>query len=258
MPSKKILLFNQKKMLLKNLGSHFILPDFNAMAIDNNKNYFIGNFNGANCYALECEFMHTLDDCEWLPIKTAMELCSKEWFGVIARACQLIEWDKNHQYCGKCGEKTTLVENHFERRCNHCHLFFFSKISPAIIVLIKKENSLLMARKKEFPEGVYALIAGFVEPGETFEETVHREAYEEVGIAVKNIVYAGSQSWPFPDSLMVAFYADYAGGEICYNDGEIEHADWYDANNLPGFPSSSISIAKKMIDDFCNGKGSPP
>ena len=250
MTPKKILIFNQKKILVKNSERHFSLPDFNDINCSDIKNYFIGNFNGANCYALEYELDNKNDAYEWMPIKAAMELCGKEWFGVIARACQLIEWDKNHQYCGKCGGKTTLVKNQFERRCNKCHLFFFSKISPAIIVLIKKENKILMARKKEFPEGVYALIAGFVEPGETFEETVHREAHEEVGISVKNLVYAGSQSWPFPDSLMVAFHADYAGGEIQYNDGEIEHADWYDAKNLPGFPSSSISIAKKMIDDF--------
>lgn len=107
-----------------------------------------------------------------------------------------------------------------------------------------------MARSPHFAPGVYGLIAGFVDPGENIEEAVHREVKEEVGLKIKNLVYYGSQPWPFPDSLMLAFTADYESGEIVMEPGEIEAAGWYKYNNLPGLPSSTLSIGMKLIMDF--------
>ena len=107
-----------------------------------------------------------------------------------------------------------------------------------------------MARGPHFLPGVYALIAGFVESGESLEETVHREVLEEVGIYVKNLSYYGSQPWPFPDSLMIAFKADYASGDIAIDRKEIEEAGWYRYDNLPGRPSTSASISSKLLDDY--------
>lgn len=167
-----------------------------------------------------------------------------------ARAYQIIQWDKNHHYCGRCGQATQKKPDTFERRCDSCKLFFFPKISPSIIVMVRKGKQILLARKAQFAPGIYALIAGFVEPGESLEDALHREVKEEVGITVKNIRYFGSQPWPFPDSLMLAFTADYAGGEIVLADGELEAADWYDAEHLPGLPSSAVSISRQLIDSF--------
>jgi len=249
-PSKKFFIFSQNKILLQKINERYELPSF--FLTDNvATNHFIGNFNGVDCIACENDsFDPLLENEVWVSLKSAMECLSSIWFNVIARAYQIIRWDKNHCYCGKCGNKTLRIQNQFGKYCAQCELQFFPKISPAVITLIQKENKILMARKKEFPPGVYALIAGFVEPGETIEETVHRETYEEVGIFVKNIKYVGSQSWPFPDSLMMAFTAEYESGDIAYHDGEIEHADWYSTDNIPGYPSSSTSIAYKMIADF--------
>lgn len=133
-----------------------------------------------------------------------------------------------------------------------CHLSFFPRISPSIIVLIKKADHLLMARSPHFLPGVYGLIAGFIDAGESIEEAVHREVKEEVGLKIKNLSYFGSQQWPFPDSLMIAFTADYCSGDITINPDEIEEAGWYKYNNLPGRPQTSVSIASKLIDNFIN------
>lgn len=173
-----------------------------------------------------------------------------DWHSLIAKASSAINWDKMHQFCGHCGTKTVHQPPAFERLCPNCHHVFYPRISPSIIVLIQKESKILMARSPHFAAGVYGLIAGFVEIGESIEEAVHREVFEEVGLKIKNLRYFGSQSWPFPDSLMLGFFADHAGGEIHIDNQEIIEAGWFDKNNLPGYPSSSISIAQQLIEAF--------
>lgn len=247
---KKYFIFYQQQLCLYHHHEKFILPDDLDADIKSNITYKIGIFNDIECYAIELVLIDENSKYQFFPLKSAMEKIGKMWFSAASRAHQIIRWDQNHQFCGKCGNKTHQVTHQFEKHCDHCHLSFFPKLSPAIIVLIKKENQILMARQKNFPPGVYGLIAGFVEAGESLEETVHREVYEEVGIRVNNIRYYGSQPWPFPDSLMMGFTADYESGEIACLDGELENAGWFDAGSIPGYPSSSNSIARKMIDDF--------
>jgi NAD+ diphosphatase len=119
------------------------------------------------------------------------------------------------------------------------------------MVRITRGDEILMARSPRFPPGMYSVLAGFVDPGETLEQTMHREVMEEVGLKIKNLQYFTSQSWPFPHSLMIAFSADYAGGEIRLEDPEIEEAAWFSRDNMPKIPST-ISIARKMVDDYLN------
>ncbi len=183
-------------------------------------------------------------------LRQALSLLPGEQYGIAVRACSILNWDKQHQYCGACGGKTVHPRQDFERVCTQCQLSFFPRISPSIVVLIRKGDQLLMARSPHFPAGVYGLIAGFVDAGESLEETVHREVKEEVGITIKNLSYFDSQPWPFPDSLMMGFTADYAAGEIRIDQNEIEAADWYAHDQLPGRPSISCSIGAVLIDDF--------
>lgn len=183
-------------------------------------------------------------------LRQALTLLDDSQYRLAAKAWSVINWDRNHQFCSRCGVGTVHLKQNFERTCPACDLSFFPRISPSIIVLIKKEDEVLMARSPHFPPGVYALIAGFVDPGERIEDTVHREVMEEVGLEIKNLKYYGSQSWPFPDSLMLAFTADYASGEITMDPNEIEDAGWYKYNQLPGLPSSPISISMKLLNDF--------
>lgn len=185
-----------------------------------------------------------------IPFKKALELIDHEWYHFAVKAYAIINWDKNNQYCGRCGGKTIHQSNIFERVCSKCSLPFYPRISPSIIVRITKGTEILMARGNHFAPGVYALIAGFIEVGENIEEAIHREVKEEVGIEINHLQYFGSQSWPFPDSLMIAFTAEYAGGELIIDKTEIEEAGWYHYDNLPGKPSNSISIAGQLIDDF--------
>jgi NAD+ diphosphatase len=139
------------------------------------------------------------------------------------------------------------------KECPGCGFLSFPRISPAVIVLVEKENRVLLARVKRFTTELYSVLAGFVEPGETLEETVRREVEEEVGIKVKNLRYFGSQPWPFPDSLMIGFTADYESGEIKIDETEIADAGWYDPDRLPTIPGK-ISIARELIDWFVNAK----
>jgi len=135
------------------------------------------------------------------------------------------------------------------KECPQCGLLHFPRLAPAIIVLVERGHKLLLARSRHFPPGLYSVIAGFVEPGETLEEAVVREVREEVGVAIKDIRYFDSQPWPFPHSLMIGFTAAYAGGKISLDDMEIEDAGWFTADNLPTLPGK-ISISRRLIDRF--------
>jgi NAD+ diphosphatase len=184
------------------------------------------------------------------PLRKAFELLGEEWFNICVKAYSIINWDKNHQYCGRCGHLTVHQSPGFERLCLNCQLLMYPRISPSIIVLIQKGHEVLMARSPHFSPGAFGLIAGFVEIGESIEEAVHREVQEEVGIKIKNLQYFGSQPWPFPDSLMIGFMADYANGEIMIDNKEIEAAAWYNYNELPPRSASKINIAARLIDHF--------
>lgn len=245
----KFFIFLKHQLLLLQANNQYELPSYNVSK--ETKILPIGFHNQTECFVISIESELHLDSSHtWQTLRFALENLESPWQNVLSRAYQIMLWDLNHQFCGRCGKETLSLTGKIEKYCENCHLSFFPRISPAIIVLIKKDDQILMARKKEFAKGIYGLIAGFSEPGETLEETVHREVYEEVGLRVKNICYTGSQPWPFPDSLMLSFTADYESGEISLNDGELEEANWYHIDNLPGRPSSSISIAYRMIENY--------
>ena len=176
---------------------------------------------------------------------------SDDLFAIAARAVQIMAWHSTHQFCGRCATPTIQLPTERAKRCPNCELRQYPRLSPAVIMLIYKEEQLLLARAPRFRNGMYSVLAGFVEPGESLEETVARETREEVGIEIKNIRYFGSQPWPFPNSLMLGFTAEYAGGEIVPEPGEIEDAAWFDKTSLPPVPGE-LSIARKLIDWFVN------
>jgi NAD+ diphosphatase len=167
------------------------------------------------------------------------------------RAVQLVEWTRTHRYCGRCGTPT-IPAGGVERalRCPDCGLLAFPRLAPAMIVLVTDDDErALLARGVRFPVPMYSCLAGFVEPGETCEEAVHREVREEVGIEVRDVAYWGSQPWPFPHSLMLGFTARHAGGDLALDESEILDAGWYARDALPPIPPG-MSIARRMIDGW--------
>src|SRR5690606_32955256 len=134
------------------------------------------------------------------------------------RAVQIVDWDRTHQFCGRCGSPMERLDNERAKKCPACGLSNYPRLSPAIIIAVTRringQNRLLLARNHRFPPDRYSVIAGFVEPGESLEDCARREVQEEVGIQIQNIRYFGSQAWPFPNSLMLGFTAEYAGGDI--------------------------------------------
>ena len=168
-------------------------------------------------------------------------------FALAGRAVQIVEWERTHQYCGACGRVTVARTSERSRECPRCRLVAYPRLAPAVMGLVRRERSLLLARSPRFPEGMYSALAGFVEPGETLEQCLEREIYEETGIRVRNARYFASQPWPFPNSLMIAFFADYVAGEIRADGVEIVDAQWFGVEDLPRLPAK-ISVARRLID----------
>ncbi|MCB6183313.1 NAD(+) diphosphatase [Leeia sp. TBRC 13508] len=226
--------------------------DAHMLSLPNNQSYFdlvhhyIGDLAGQHCYAVDLtEKQETAG--RWLGLRAAFAEIEEHFVWIAARALQILEWDRSNRFCGRCGTSTTIKLGERARVCPSCGQLAYPRISPAMMVLIKKDKQLLLARGPHFPPGVYSALAGFVEPGESIEQTIHREAMEEVGIKIKNLRYFNSQCWPFPHSLMLAFVADYDSGEITPDDNEIEDARWFSLDELPTQPFK-YSIANKLIN----------
>ena len=244
--------FQNDELLL--LSKQHKLPtdsDLGLIAPNFLRHFSLGEYDGVDYHCAEIsKTLPLIEAFERKPLKTSLSISEHDKFGLIVKAYSILVWDKTHQFCSCCGAATVLKAKAFERACLRCELAFFPRISPSILVLIQKEDEVLMARSPHFSPGVYALIAGFVEPGESVEETVHREVFEEIGIRIKNLSYYGSQPWPFPNSLIIAFKADYASGDIVIDKEEIEEAGWYRYDNLPGRPSTPTSISSRLLDDY--------
>ncbi|MFN2254850.1 MAG: NAD(+) diphosphatase, partial [Candidatus Promineifilaceae bacterium] len=209
-----------------------------------------------HCYSGEvAEDTGTPDGLEFLGLRRLFGNISDEMLGLAGRAVQIKEWDRTHQYCGQCGSKVNKLAHERAKKCPQCGHTTYPRLSPAVIVSVERPSAtgvgseLLLARNHRHPLGFFSVLAGFVEPGETLEGCVRREICEEVGIEVKNIRYFGSQPWPFPNSLMIAFTAEYASGDIRLEEEELSDAGWFVADDLPPVPPR-VSIARQMIDAF--------
>lgn len=176
-------------------------------------------------------------------------LSDAEW-NIAGRATQLLDWQRDHRFCGRCGRETEPAPNMRAMRCPHDGTTAFPRLSPAVIVLIERaDGRCLLGRNGLWDIPMYSTLAGFVEPGETLEDTVHREVFEEVGVRVRDIRYFGSQPWPFPNSLMLGFVAEYDGGEISVDGEEVVDAGWFAPDELPMTPPT-MSIAGQLIADW--------
>jgi len=213
------------------------------------RSQYLGILGAQHCFACELEENVTPPEGMQLSgLRALFGTLDDSLFALAGRAFQIVDWNRSHQFCGHCGTPTQTKANERARVCPNCGQSHYPRIAPAVMALVRRGSELLLARSPHFPPGMYSALAGFVEPGETLEQTLVREVREEVGIEVANLRYFASQPWPFPHSLMIAFYADYAGGEITPDPSEIEAAGWFAADRLPQALPGKISISRRLID----------
>jgi NAD+ diphosphatase len=245
--------FQDSKLLVYSRASSVTvpcLPDLNQLNLETKARHYLGQLAARPCYAVELdEGTSPPPGMAFLGLRRLYGQVSENLFQIAGRAVQIVEWDRANRFCSRCGNPMHLRSTERAKECPRCGLLNFPRLSPAIIVLVERGHELLLARAHHFPPGLYSVIAGFVEPGETLEAAVAREVQEEVGLTIKDIRYFSSQPWPFPDSLMIGFTATYHNGEISLDDTEIQDAGWFTADNLPSIPGT-ISIARKLIDWF--------
>jgi NAD+ diphosphatase len=216
---------------------------------------YLGRLRGVDCWAAEApKDSPAPAGTSWEGLRTLFSVLDDAHFALAGRALQLVDWDRTHRFCGRCGAPTEAKREERVRVCPACKLSAYPRVAPAVMALIKRKSEILLARSPHFPPGMYSALAGFVEPGESLEQCLAREVEEEVGVRISNTRYFASQSWPFPHSLMIAFVCEYAGGEIRPQEGEIEDAKWFEVLQLPKLPSK-ISIARRLIDGVCQELG---
>lgn len=242
-----------EQLVIRQTGDELSIPrssDLESLEAALEDAQFFGQAAGASC------FLATLPGAASLPeglvrrgLYEILKLVPTELCLAAGCAAQLIRWNRNHLFCGRCGKPTVEKPDERARECLDCGVDFYPRLSPAVIVAVVRDERLLLATSERFRADFWSVLAGFVEPGENLEECVTREVFEEVGITVTNVRYFASQPWPFPDSLMLGFTAEYAGGEIRADGNEISEAGWFGADDLPQIPSK-VSIARDLIDWF--------
>lgn len=197
------------------------------------------------------------DERQWHTPRRLLLADDEAAFGHAARASQLALFLQTHRFCGQCGHKMDPVRWEFAMTCQQCQHRVYPRISPCVLVAITRPGQILLARSRHFKPGVYSLIAGFVESGETLEQAAIREVAEEVAVDVTQPQYLGSQPWPFPHSLMTAFVTKYVGGDIRCQEAEIEDAQWFEWQALPELPAAqslSGQIIRALQRDELTGK----
>ena len=239
--------FVDGQLLLPDEDGAALMPTApNAFGGTAHDQHYLGRIDGLDSWATRL----TTPPAGWrpMPLRAAMMQFGEPLMGVAGRAAQVLEWDRAHRFCGVCATPTELRTDERSRVCPSCGHIVYPRVSPAMMALVWRGKELLLARSPRFAKGMFSALAGFVEAGETLEECVVREVAEEVGVRVKNLRYFGSQSWPFPHSLMVAYTAEWDGGEVVPQEDEIEEAAWFPVDALPGIPPR-FSIAGHLIRD---------
>ena len=221
--------------------------DVTRLRIEGTRHY-LGSYRGTDCIAVQvASDAPDIDGWQWRGLRSLFMQLPEPELALAGRSFQVAEWGRSHRFCGRCGAATRDRAGERAKECPVCGYVVYPRISPAMMVLVTRGADLLLARANRFPGAMYSALAGFVESGESIEECIHREVREEVGIDVRELRYFTSQAWPFPHSLMIAYTAEYAGGDMRPCDDEIADAQWFSIDALPQLPSP-ISVSRKLID----------
>jgi NAD+ diphosphatase len=250
--------FRRRELLVSDAFALPALDSLAALGLAPIRTQFLGHLEGEPCYAAElASDAAPPPGAQFRNLRELFGHLRAELMAVAGRAVQIVEWDRTHQFCGACAAPTVLHERVRARVCTNqaCKLEAYPRLAPAMIVAVERGEELLLARSPHFPAGIYSVLAGFVDPGESVEEAVHREVFEETAVRVVNVRYFASQPWPFPNSLMLGFQADYEGGDVVPEPGEIEHAAFFHVDALPALFPGNVSISQWLIADFVRRHG---
>jgi NAD+ diphosphatase len=234
------------------------LGDVEGMLSHFTRKLYFGTHNGAHCYAADLTDNAPLPTgLDFQTMRSLYAMLPEDVLKAAGMAFEIVNWDRTHQYCGRCGSSTLSGGEERVRSCPHCGLAAYPRITPVVIVAVVKEGTLLLASHKSRKSPIYSLIAGFVETGESLEEAVKREVQEEVGLEIADIRYFGSQPWPFPSSLIAGFTALHESGDIRVDGREIGDAAWFLPGNFPPIPPPG-SISRRLIDWFVESLSPAP
>jgi NAD+ diphosphatase len=218
----------------------------------------LGRLDGRLCVAAALAADHEAGHGRSLDgLRDAWGRLDEPLWTLAGRALQTLAWARDHAFCGRCGAPTAKLAGERALACTACGLAAYPRLSPAVIVLVERDGKALLCHGTRFPARMYSCLAGFVDPGESLEEAIHREIYEEAGITVTDLAYVSSQPWPFPNSLMVGFTARYAGGELTLEESEIVDGGWFARDELPELPPYP-SIARLLIDQWIAAGAAQP
>lgn len=185
----------------------------------------------------------------WHTPRELLTRLSEPEFRQLGTAMQVLEWARNHRFCGRCGHPTHMCGHERGMHCSNCGLTQYPRVSPCVIVLVTRGDEILLARHRRSNMPIYGCLAGFIEAGESAEEAVHREVLEEVNLRLHNLRYQGSEPWPFPHQLMLGYYADYLSGELRPDEQELVDVRWWPLDRLPQIPPVQ-SIAGRLIRNY--------
>ena len=253
----QMFLFKDDKLMVKVENEEISLPNKKIVEKANSPIRHLqclGALNGIDCFCGEIDNLLDENTYKFIDLREYSRNVDSDWFLASSKALLLLNFVRDNQRCGVCGSPMLMKEGGEDRAiiCTICNHMVWPKTAPAIIVAVTKGDRLLLAHNSTFPEGMYSVLAGFVELGETFEQCVRREVFEETGIKVQNIKYFGSQPWPFPNSYMIGFTAEYLDGEIEVDNHEIIDAKWFKKDEIPGLYRKSVSISSELINWFMN------
>lgn len=251
------IVFYEKSLLLVQQGDSYTLPYTEVPPTPVSLTTTIHNIGQWNELPVKAYTVSTMtvenEDffSEWVDLRESYELLPIEAYRWAGKAAQILHWDKNSQFCPHCGIPTISISP-IGKKCLRCSQEWYPHLAPAIIVLIQKEEEILLVRSRNFKRNYMGLVAGFLEPGESLEECVIREVKEETGLEIEDLKYFGSQSWPYPSGIMIGYTARYKSGELTLQKEELEAGGFFSRENLPPIPQK-LSIARKLIDAWIDG-----
>jgi len=227
-----------------------LFRSFGLTGLDTEGRHYLGRLDGKHVFAVDVRAGQSAPAGMYFEdLRRLLVARDPLLFGLAGRARQIVAWQQDHRFCSRCGAATQAHARDRAMVCTACGYTQYPRQSPCVIVLVTRGDDVLLARSANFPRGMFSTLAGFIEAGESVEEALLREVHEEVGVALRDPVYVASQSWPFPNSLMLGFHAQWAGGDIVVDGEEIVEAGWFPIADLPMIPPPG-SISRRLIDSY--------